>query len=585
MKSFFKIFFATTAALFFFSFLIIVLGVCTASSSVETMSPKSVLTIDLSKSYHEVGQENPLLFLQTEKVYNTPAFYEVVELIENAATDASINAIYLKGGFNMNGFANSDEIRKAILHFREVSKKPVYAYATDMDQLSYYVMSAADSIFVNPQGSVEWSGISSQILFFKGLIDKLEINPQIIYAGKFKSATEPFREKQMSEPNKLQYKTLLEDIFGYMVQQVGETRNINAVDLRKYADDGLILHPQNAVDLKLIDGLRYEDEVDAIFRNLLNISEKRKVSYESIGKYAEVNKNKINSSTDRIGLVTAQGDIVTGKGGYGSIGSEEYVAQLKKARLNSSVKAVVFRVNTGGGSALASEEIWREVSLIKQVKPIVVSMGDYAASGGYYIAANANTIVADPATLTGSIGVFTLIPSFEEFLNKKVGINVDGVATSEKAKPLSVVEDLNPYQIKVMKMKVDTIYEVFKKRVADGRNLDINYVDSIAQGRVWSGIRAKEIGLVDTLGSLTTAIKIAAKAAGISDYGMIVYPGKKNALEFSGIPFGASVKQSKEELLQETLGKDAYKIYKTVEEIQANYNIPLLKPYETFLLK
>jgi protease-4 len=586
MKSFFKIFFASTAALVFFCFFIIVIGVCTAGSSTVTISPKSVLTIDLSKSYPEVGQTNPLLFLQSDKEYDLPSFYEVIQLIEMAANDPSVNAILLQGGNNNNGFANSDELRKALLKFREKSGKPVYGYAAEMSQLSYFVMSAADAVFVNPQGAIEWSGLSTTLLFFKGALDKLEINPQIIYAGKFKSATEPFREKKMSDPNRIQYTELLEDLFNYMVTEVAASRNIDPVLLRKQADEQVVVFPQHAMDIKLIDGLRYEDEVENIFRELLSVSPTRKIAYESIAKYAEAKKlSLINSSADKIALIAAEGDIITGKGGYKQIASEDYISLIKKARLNSSVKAVVFRVNSGGGSALASEEIWREITLTRQVKPVIVSMGNYAASGGYYIAANGNTIVADPTTLTGSIGVFAMIPSVQKLMNNKLGITTDGVQTSEKAQPINVFEDLKPFQVELLKTQIDTIYAVFKRRVAEGRNLSVDYVDSIAQGRVWSGIKAKEIGLVDTLGSLNTAIAIAAQQAELGDYGIIHYPDKKSKLEFSNFPMELISSKSKQDILAESLGQEGLQVYESLKSLQSNFKVPLLKPYETFIIR
>ncbi|WP_126970779.1 signal peptide peptidase SppA [Gynurincola endophyticus] len=586
MKSFFKIFFASTAALVFFCFFIIVIGVCTAGSSAVTISPKSVLTIDLSKSYPEVGQTNPLLFLQSDKEYDLPSFYEVIQLIEMAANDPSVNAILLQGSNNNNGFANSDELRKALMKFREKSGKPVYGYAAEMSQLSYFVMSAADSVFVNPQGAIEWSGLSTTLLFFKGALDKLEINPQIIYAGKFKSATEPFREKKMSDPNRIQYTELLEDLFNYMVTEVAASRNIDPVLLRKQADEQVVVFPQHAMDIKLIDGLRYEDEVENIFRELLSVSPARKIAYESIAKYAEAKKlSLINSSADKIALIAAEGDIITGKGGYKQIASEDYISLIKKARLNSSVKAVVFRVNSGGGSALASEEIWREITLTRQVKPVIVSMGNYAASGGYYIAANGNTIVADPTTLTGSIGVFAMIPSVQKLMNNKLGITTDGVQTSEKAQPINVFEDLKPFQVELLKTQIDTIYAVFKRRVAEGRNLSVDYVDSIAQGRVWSGIKAKEIGLVDTLGSLNTAIAIAAQQAELRDYGIIHYPDKKSKLEFSNFPMELISSKSKQDILAESLGQEGLQVYESLKSLQSNFKVPLLKPYETFIIR
>lgn len=585
MKSFFKIFFASIAALFFFCTFIIVLGVCTANSAVETISPKAVLTIDLSKTYPEVGQENPLLILQSDKQYDVPSLFEVVQLLDHAATNPNVKALYITGGWNQNGFGNSDEIRKAILKFKKISQKPVYAYATEMSQQSYYVMSAADSIFVNPQGNIEWTGLSTQLLFFKGFLEKLDIKAQIIYAGKFKSATEPFRETKMSEPNKIQYKTLLEDIFQYMVNEIAITRNIDPILLRNYADNDTAAVLNNALQLGLIDGLRYDDEVDQLFKDLVSISPQRKVAYESIGKYAKVYANEIQSSSaDRIAVIAAEGSIIMGKATYGSIADEEYISLIRKARLSSSIKAIVLRINSGGGSSLASDAIWREVALAREEKPVVVSMGDYAASGGYYIATPANTIVADPTTLTGSIGVFALIPSFEKTLNNQLGITTDGVATSEKAKQPNVFEDLNPYQVKIVKDRIDTTYEVFKRRVAEGRYLDLQFVDSIAQGRVWSGIKAKELGLVDTLGTLQTAIRIAADLAHLSNYGIINYPDKKNALNFD-LGLGLSIKQSKEEILEESLGKEGLQLYQTFKTLQSNYKTPMLMPYEAFILQ
>lgn len=567
MKSFFRIFFASLLALVVFSVisLFLMIGFISglASKDKAEIGNKAVLVIDLSTHYPEIAEENPLPSFGGEERYDVPSLYDVVRLISKAKSDSAVKGIYIKTGYNSNGFGSSEEIRKALTDFK-TSKKFVYAYADIITQRAYHVANIADRIYCNPKGGVDWRGFSAQLAFIKGTLQKLEIEPQIFYAGKFKSATEPFRESQMTDANRLQTTELLYDLYNHFLSGASSTRNLDTATLKRYADQNLVQYPADALRYKLVDGLRYDDEVQDEIRQKLNVNKQAKLNFISIGKYAAAVDFK-QSGNDKIAVIYASGDIVDGKGSTDQIGGDNYRNLIRKVRMDKTIKAIVIRVNSGGGSALASENIWREVKLAQKEKPVVVSFGDVAASGGYYMACGADSIFAQPNTITGSIGVFSLLPNMERFFNNKLGVTFDGVKTSENADALTVVKPLTPMQKQYIQNEVDTIYHDFKSRVAEGRKKSMPYVDSIGQGRVWSGNRALQLGLIDKIGGLNDAVASAATLAKVKDYRLREYPEPAG---FFDKYFEDFRENAKNRAITEELGADGVKTYSALKKVK-----------------
>ncbi len=584
MGGFFKIFFASLLSLLVFSvssfFLLIALVAGFATSEKPAVAKSSILVINLGQPYFEQQLENPLASFSSNDELNVPGVYDVVRLINKAKTDDNINGIYLLSGMNPNGFATCEEIREALKDFKK-SGKFLYAYGETMNQKSYYVSSVADKIFVNPKGLIDWTGFNSEILFLKGTLEKLDIEPQIFYAGKFKSATEPFRTDKMTEENKLQTSTWLGDLYNHFLLKISESRNMDTALLRQLANEGLVQTPQDAVEKKLIDGVKYDDEIRDNFKEELGLGKYDKINFISINRYFKaVNYKKFGSES--IALIYAQGDIIDGKSeDQFVIGSSDYIKLIRKARLDKSIKAIVVRVNSGGGSALASENIWRELSLAKKEKPVVVSFGDVAASGGYYISCSADSIFASPTTITGSIGVFGIIPNMQGFFKNKLGVTFDGVKTGPYADMGAIYRPVTEKEKVFIQNSVDGIYNSFKERVAEGRNSTVEFVDSIGQGRVWSGTKAIKIGLVDKFGGLQDAIESAARMANLKDYRLKEYPEVKNIFDRL---FGSGDNTMKTQTLKSELGEDNFKIYKELIRIKKMTNsIQTRLPFEFFI--
>ncbi len=582
MRSFFKMFLASILALFIFTlvgvliFVSILAGL--GSSDREVTGSNAVLVVDLSSSFPEIGVENPFGSLTGDDGYDVPGLFDVVRMIETAVGDSSVKGIYLKCGANGNGFGSSEEIRNALLKFKK-SKKFIIAYADVITQGGYYIANVADKIYCNPKGGLDWRGYSMNYFFVKGTLQKLEIEPQIFYAGKFKSATEPLRETQMTEANRLQSTVLLNDLYGYFLQTTSRSRGIDTAQLRKLATDNAVNTPEKAVEFKLIDGLRYEDEVRTEMNQLMRMSPDSKINFVPIGKYAKAASFK-KTGSEKIMVIYAQGNIIDGKGERENIGSESYMNLVRKARTDKSIKAIVFRINSGGGSAMASENIWRELSLAKKEKPVILSFGDVAASGGYYLACNADSIFAQPNTITGSIGVFSILPNMEKFLNNRLGMTFDAVKTAPDADALSVVKPLSESQKKWLQTEVDSIYSTFTNRVATGRKRPQSFIDSIGQGRVWSGSRAIELGLVDRLGGLQDAIDCAARMAKLGDnYRLREFPEPEN---FFNQLLGKTTPAAKlKSAIREEMGAESYKIYEQIRKVKQISFVPQTRlPFE-----
>lgn len=532
MKQFFKMFFASLLAMIVAGVIVfgVIIGLIVSAVSKSAkdknevkVAANSVLVIDLAKTFHEQGQSNSLAILNNEDTYNA-GLYEASNAIIAAKNDHNISGIFIKLSSTPNGWATAQQLRQAILAFK-TSGKFVYAYGEDITQGAYYVASAADSIFLNPVGDVELKGLSTTIPFFKGTLDKLELQPEIFYAGKFKSATEPFRAEKMSEPNRQQTTEFMTDFWNQFVGAVAAHTHTDPAMVNQWAQTGAIQFPEDALKYKLVDGLYYWDQVEQRMRQKTGTKDDKDIKYVSLNDYVNNVKNNRTLNDNKIAVLFAEGDIVDGNSREDyQIASRDIVKEIRKLRKNDKIKAVVLRVNSPGGSALASEIILRELQLLKQKKPLIVSMGNYAASGGYYISCQADSIFAMPNTITGSIGVFTMMFNTSNLLKNKLGVTFDGVKNAPYADFPTAIRPLTADEGQRMQNQIDHIYGIFKSRVSLGRRLSAVNVDSIAQGHVYSGTRALQLGLIDGLGNLERAIASAAKLANVKSYQVTTYP-------------------------------------------------------------
>lgn len=566
MGSFFRSFFAALLALIVFTGLIMVMGllamaVVSVEQEVKT-GDNAVLVVDLADHFPEIPILDPVARLMGREA-GVPSLYNMIRMIHYASNDASVKGIYIKCDANANDFAASEELRNAILYFQSKGKF-VYAYGNIISQKAYYVANVADTIYCAPTGGIEWRGLVMQTFFLKGTLEKLEIEPQIFYAGRFKSATEPFREKQMTDANRLQTSELLHDLYADLLVRTASKRGVDTATLRRYADSNAVQFASAAVQLKLVDGVRYKDEIKKEIQQRLGLEKDAKVNFVFPDVYERA-AGFHQSGQGKIAVIYAEGTIIDGEAERGSIGGDTYSSYIRRAREDNSVDAIVLRINSGGGSAMASELMWREVQLARKQKPVVVSFGDVAASGGYYMSCAADTIFAQPNTITGSIGVFGIIPNMQEFFDHKLGITFDEVATSPNASMMSVAKPLTPLQRQYIQNEIDTIYRDFKMRVAQGRRKSMEYVDSIAQGRVWSGEKALELGLVDRIGGLHEAIASAAGMARLSSYSLREYPGRQNILE---LVLGNKRETVREAAIEGELGVEGYQLYTAVRDLK-----------------
>ncbi|MES2004975.1 MAG: signal peptide peptidase SppA [Bacteroidota bacterium] len=574
MKGFFKTFFAALLALIIFTvigiFLMIGFVTSAATADKPSVGSNAVLVLDLSSQFKEQSQDNPFNSFIKEAAHETPSLYHMVRMIYHARSDSSVKGIYILCGNNVNGFAASEELRKSLLDFKR-SGKFVLAYGETISQKGYYVANTADKLYCHPQGGVEWSGFSSNLLFLKGMLDKLEIQPQIFYAGKFKSATEPLRETQMTDANRLQTSVWLGDLYNHFLQAAADTRKLDTAKLRALAVQGSIQTANDALTNGLVDGLKYDDEIKKELLHKLKLDTKDKINFVTFNDYSKAVDYNGDYSENKIALIYADGDIVSGSGNNEQIGSDVFRSLIRKVRMDDNVKAIVFRVNSPGGSSLASDVIWREITLARKEKPVVVSMGDVAASGGYYISCNADSVFANANTITGSIGVFSIVPNFQSFFKNKLGITFDGVKTAPYADMGSGERPLNETEKRFFQAGTDSIYHTFKSRVADGRKKDMVYIDSIAQGRVWTGFRGIQVGLVDRIGTLQDAMDCAARMAKTKEYKVKEYPEKKNIFEQLMNTYKKSIKTN---LIKEEIGEEQFRALKEVKNVKQMIGIP-----------
>ncbi len=561
-------------SLFLLFFLFIGIAALVSKPEPVIVKSNSILELDLASIIKDYApKENNALFDQLDIGDDKLALNHILNAIDNAQLDTNIKGISLNSTAVNAGFAQTQAIRKKLNEFKE-SGKFIYAYNDVYSQKNYYLSSVADSLFLNPVGQIDFSGLSSEILYYKDFEDKYGVKMEVIRHGKYKSAVEPYLENKMSDANREQISSFLNSIWSEVTAGISKSRNISVENLNTIADNSEARNAELAQKNKLIDAAIYQDEYDAKLEKAAD----GKIATISIIDYIKSGKGKKSSvAKDKIAVIYAQGQIIYGKGDENAIGQGIINKAIKKAVKDKRVKAIVLRVNSPGGSALASELIWRELELAKKEKPLVVSMGNLAASGGYYIACNADLIIAEPTTITGSIGVFGAIPNAYE-LSKRIGINAEQVATNKSAQ-YSVFEPISKNFYDVTKEGVEQIYTTFVNRVATGRKLTFEQVDAVAQGRVWSGKEAVSKGLVDELGSLEDAINSAAQLAELKSFRIKNYPNYKK--EFKEIINGLSpfAKVTKEDILKEALGNENYQLFEQINQFKNLKGVQTRMPY------
>lgn len=540
MKQFFKFMLASMTGFFlgaiilFFLLLAIVSGLMMSVQGDKkvAVSDNSVLEINFEDPIKERTSKNPFeeMDFTNLKAEHSPGLDQILKSISKAKADDRIKGIFLDLTKIQAGLATIEEIRNALIDFKK-SKKFIYAYSESYSQGAYCLASLADIIYLYPQGDLDFKGLQVNLMFFKGTLEKLELKPEIIRHGKFKSAVEPFMYDKMSPENREQISTFINGIWNNILDGISSSRNISKITLQQIADSLSARKPADALRLHLVDKIAFYDEVLSDLKKKTGIEEKEKVKFVTLKKYVNAFVKAEDFSAKKIAVIYANGDIVSGKGQDDQVGSTRIAASLRKARLDSTIKAIVLRVNSPGGSALASDVIWRETVLAQRAKPLIVSMGDYAASGGYYISCAADTIVARPNTITGSIGVFGLLFNAKDMFKNKLGITFDGEKTGKYADIGDMSRAMSDEERAIIQEEVEKIYDTFITHVSEGRNISKSAVDSIGQGRVWTGSDAKKLGLVDVLGGLNDAIEIAAKKANLTNYRTIALPEQKEFFE------------------------------------------------------
>lgn len=572
MKQFFKFMFASMAGFLLSLFVLVLILIGIAASMVSSLndgesvsiSDNTILQITFESAIKERTDKNPLSGLDFSGIHNdkTPGLDEILKSLTKAKSDDRIKGILLELTGIEAGMATTEEIRNALLDFKK-SGKFIYAYGESYSQKAYYLATVADSIYLYPTGDIDLRGLHADLMFFKGTMEKLEIKPEIIRHGKFKSAVEPFMYDKMSNENREQVTVFLNSIWKNILSGIAVSRNLEVAKLQEIADGVLARNADEAVNMHLVDKLVYYDEVLDNLKRKTGQKEKDKLNFVSLKKYTQAFVKADDFSAKKIAVVYAYGNIVSGEGDDDESGSDRIAKALRKARLDTTIKAIVFRVNSPGGSALASDVIWRETVLAQKAKPFIVSMGDYAASGGYYISCVADTIVARPNTITGSIGVFGLLFNAENMFKNKLGITFDSVKTGKYADLGSFHKPMSDKERQIIQDEVERIYDIFITHVSEGRKMSKAAVDSIGQGRVWTGIDAKRLGLVDVLGGLNDAIAIAAGKANLTKYRTIALPEQKEFFEKLMQDLNTEARTS---FMKEQLG-DAYEYYKGLNNL------------------
>lgn len=536
MKQFFKQVAAVIVGVFFITAFmgimttIMIFSMVSTSESKTPLGKGAVLHLDLNGQISERVTENPFQELLGQQSLQEQGLDQILTAIKVAKDNDNIAGIYIESGVCATDFASLEEIRKALLDFKS-SKKFILAYGENYTQAGYYLASVADKIVLNPSGMLDWHGIASQPIFFKELMEKVGVKMQVFRVGTYKSAVEPFTSTEMSPANRAQVQSFISDIWSNICNDVAASRNLSADTLNSYANKYIALaDAQEYVNLQLVDTLAYVDGVRDELRSLAKQDKVQLVSVKDAAKYAPLPQH------ETIAVYYASGDIVGAEGMGGISGSQQIVGpkvikDLDQLANDATIKAVVIRINSGGGSAYASEQMWRAIQLLKAKKPVVISMGGMAASGGYYMACGADYIFAEPSTLTGSIGIFGMVPDLSGLLTEKIGLRFDVVKTNESSDFGTLNRPFNAAESAAMQSYINRGYALFLKRVAEGRRMTTEAVDSIAQGRVWTGKQALEVKLVDRLGTLEDAVAEAAKRAELKNYSVISTPAQPNWLQ------------------------------------------------------
>ena len=547
-------------------FFVIIRGLINMATSENQVIIKdnSVLLLKLNAPIAEQELEDPIAELLPSGQQSV-GLIQLQQAIANAKTDDKIKGIYLNTSSVMSGYSTLEEIRQSLLDFRK-SGKWVVAYANDYSEGAYYLASAADKVYLNPEGQMEFNGLATEVMFFKKLFDKMSIKPEIFRVGDFKSAVEPFLREDLSDENKLQLNSMLNSIYDNVLENLSVSRKIPRTKLKEISDKMLVRNAKQALEYGLVDSLYYDDQIKEELRGRLGLKEDASISFVKYSNYKK-SFTVTSSSDNEIAVIVADGDIMPGEANQGVVGAATIRESIRKARTNDKVKAIVIRVNSPGGAFQAADEMWREVVLATKEKPVIASMGDYAASGGYYLSMACDTIVAQPNTITGSIGVFSVLFDLSDFLGDKIGITSEEVKTGEVGELYSVTRPLSEFEKSILQNQINEIYETFTRKAAEGRHMSQEDLKKIASGRVWTGSQAKSNGLVDVLGGFDDAVKIAATKAGIAnDFTLRYYPHPKTLL---GKLFEDLEEDTQARVLKNQMG-DYYPVYQQWQRIK-NY--------------
>lgn len=589
MKEFFKYVLATVVgliAVFIFGFILffMVIGIIISSADRQvSVSENTLLVLDMERQIVDRAPNDPFQNLAIPGLpqSRTIGLDQISQALEKAAHDDRIKGVYLKLSMFNGGMASVEEIRNALIAFKDSSNKPVYAYGNQFDQKSYYLATVSDQVVVHPLGSVDFRGLGVEMMFFAKALDKLGIEMQVVRHGKFKAAVEPFMLEKMSDENREQQLVYMESLWNHMLQGISGARSISVDKLNALADEIQTFNfGTAAVESGLVDAAKYKDEVLDDLRKIIGDEDAKEIPVISVANYVKVPAKRKSKpfSRNKIAVIYASGDIGISMGSNAIIG-DQLGKEIRNARRDSSYKAIVLRINSPGGSVFDSEIIWREVKLAAEEKTMVVSFGDVAASGGYYIAAAADQIVAQPNTITGSIGIFGMIPNFEELLNDKLGITTDVVKTNKNTDFISLTRPLTDYERNLLQKFIEDGYELFISHVSNGRNMTKEQVDKIGEGRVWSGENALEIGLVDQLGGLQDAIELAAEIEGIENYRTVSLPAQEDPFEQL---FKSASDNIRTKILKNELGEN-YRYYEYLQRVSKMNGIYARMPYDLFL--
>lgn len=587
-RKFWRIVFGTMVGFFFSCIIVSILSMFMFAAMIASMGTtstvsvkdNSILKLDLQKTISEQAVENPFDMFGDEfsQYYQSSiGLDDILACIKSAAKDPKIKGIYINSESVGAAPATLKEIHDALMEFK-ASGKFIYAYADSYAQGGYYLSSVADKVTMSTTGLIQFKGIAMQVMFYKGLIDKLDVDVQVIRHGKFKSAVEPFLTDKMSDANREQMTLLANTLWNTMVDDIAASRKLSTEEVNNIADGMFIGTAAKAVESKLIDKACYKSDVVQDLKKLVNVENDKDLNITTLAEYTKALKAENNTSKDEIAIIYAVGEIRGGKSGNDIMGSETMVKLIKEAYTSDNVKAIVLRVNSPGGDGTASDIIWHEIEQAKKAGKIVVtSMGDYAASGGYYISCNSNYIIAQPNTLTGSIGVFGVVPSFQRALKNKLGVTVDGVSTNKHSDAGGTMRPMNAEELAVYQEFIDDFYGVFTQRVADGRGMEQSAVDEIGQGRVWAGSDALKIGLVDALGNIDDAVAKAAELAKLENYKISYYPKKKDF--WTKLMEKSSSDNNVQAFIKQELG-DQYYIYQGLNQLKRAEGVQAMMPMQ-----